>query len=87
MASYLIATEPVKTWAAFRTHLPPSSTYHDLNSTNELCFTSGWGVLVEGGDSPQYCQYVQVPTVTNTDCQNDYQNGGTHFYTSTDNFY
>ena len=53
--------------------LPPLTSYLDPSSTEELCFTSGWGYLKENGNSPQLCQHVQVPTITNEDCSNDYQ--------------
>ena len=80
--------------------LPPSTAYLDLTSTEEQCFTSGWGTLVQcefqelkhkfqtmihfllvslffisGGSSPDTCNYVQVPAVTNADCNSAYGGG------------
>merc|ERR1711962_361339 len=39
----------------------PSSSYLDTSSTEEQCFTSGWGTLSSGGSSPNKLQYVKVP--------------------------
>jgi trypsin len=55
--------------------LPPSTAYLDLTSTEEQCFTSGWGTLVQWGSSPDTCNYVQVPAVTNADCNSAYGGG------------
>ena len=74
--------------------LPPSASYLDTSSTEERCFTSGWGTLSPGelfvlsliflqaffnffknylgGSSPETCQYVRVPVITNSDCYSDY---------------
>ena len=30
--------------------LPPSTNYLDINSTEERCFTSGWGATYSGGE-------------------------------------
>jgi len=52
--------------------LPSSSDYLDVNSAEEQCFTSGWGTLTQGGSSPDTCQFVRVPAITNEACNNDY---------------
>ena len=53
--------------------LPPSSTYLNPSSTEEFCFTSGWGVT-ETGLSPDLCHYAQVPTIKDSDCSKKYEN-------------
>jgi len=55
--------------------LPSSSTYLDVSSTEERCFTSGWGTLSSGGSSTDTCQYVRVPAITNAACNADYGAG------------
>jgi len=52
--------------------LPSSATYLDVSSAEEQCFTSGWGSLSSGGSSPNKCQFVRVPAITNAACNNDY---------------
>merc|ERR1712156_1138736 len=52
--------------------LPTSSDYLDVSSTEERCFTSGWGTLSSGGSSTDTCQYVRVPAITNAACNADY---------------
>merc|ERR1719266_1273912 len=52
--------------------LPSSATYLDISSSEEQCFTSGWGSLSSGGSSPNTCQFVRVPAITNAACNNDY---------------
>jgi len=53
--------------------LPPSNTYLGLGSTEEQCFTSGWGVLQPGDFStPDMLQFVQVPAISNAACNNAY---------------
>merc|ERR1739848_319977 len=52
--------------------LPSSATYLDVSSAEEQCFTSGWGSLSSGGSSPNTCQFVRVPAITNAACNNDY---------------
>jgi len=52
--------------------LPSSSTYLGVSSTEEQCFTSGWGTLSSGGSSPNTLQYVRVPAITNEACNDDY---------------
>merc|ERR1711892_318961 len=52
--------------------LPSSATYLDVSSAEEQCFTSGWGTLSSSGSSPEICQYVRVPAITNAACNNDY---------------
>jgi len=51
--------------------LPPSN-YLQENSTESICFTSGWGLLKEGGNLADKLQFVRVPTVTQTDCKDAY---------------
>ena len=53
--------------------LPPSRTYLNHSSTEQHCFTSGWGNLEYNGESPQECHYVGMPTITNSDCSNSYE--------------
>ena len=36
------------------------------------CIVSGWGTLTEGGSSSNVLQYVNVPTVTDAHCREDY---------------
>merc|ERR1711963_1230214 len=52
--------------------LPSSTSYLDVSSTEESCFTSGWGTLSSGGSSTDTLQYVQVPAITNSQCNNAY---------------
>jgi trypsin len=52
--------------------LPSSSTYLDVSSTEDRCFTSGWGTLSQGGSSTNTLQYVRVPAITNAECNEDY---------------
>merc|ERR1712038_471074 len=55
--------------------LPTSTEYLDVSSTEERCFTSGWGTLSSGGSSTNTCQYVRVPAITNAACNSDYGAG------------
>merc|ERR1719273_2797508 len=52
--------------------LPTSSDYLDVSSTEERCFTSGWGTLSSGGSATDTCQYVRVPAITNAACNSAY---------------
>merc|ERR1712156_286512 len=52
--------------------LSTSSDYLDVSSTEEECFTSGWGTLSSGGFSTDICQFVRVPAITNAECNADY---------------
>merc|ERR1712051_535867 len=52
--------------------LPSSAAYLDVSSTEERCFTSGWGTLSSGGSTPEGLKYVRVPAITNAACNNDY---------------
>merc|ERR1711963_861782 len=52
--------------------LPSSTSYLDVSSTEESCYTSGWGTLSSGGSSTDTLQYVQVPAITNDQCNNAY---------------
>merc|ERR1712051_570902 len=52
--------------------LPSSAAYLDTSSTEERCFTSGWGTLSPGGSTPEGLKYVRVPAITNAACNNDY---------------
>merc|ERR1712127_382173 len=52
--------------------LPSSAAYLDVSSTEERCFTSGWGTLSSGGSTPEGLKFVRVPAITNTACNNDY---------------
>merc|ERR1712088_125766 len=52
--------------------LPPSAAYLDVNSSEERCFTSGWGTLSSGGSTPEGLKFVRVPAITNAACNNDY---------------
>jgi len=52
--------------------LPSSAAYLGVSSTEERCFTSGWGTLSAGGSTPETLKYVRVPAITNTACNNDY---------------
>merc|ERR1711962_987664 len=58
--------------------LPSSSDYLGVSSTEERCFTSGWGTLSSGGSATNDLQYVRVPAITNNQCNAAYgvdQNG------------
>merc|ERR1712083_873402 len=55
--------------------LPTSTEYLDVSSTEERCFTSGWGTLSSGGSSTNTCQFVRVPAITNAACNSDYGAG------------
>merc|ERR1711962_1258223 len=52
--------------------LPSSSDYLGVSSTEERCFTSGWGTLSSGGSSTDTLQYVRVPAITNDQCNEAY---------------
>merc|ERR1712172_250672 len=52
--------------------LPSSAAYLDVSSTEERCFTSGWGTLSPGGSTPEGLKFVRVPAITNAACNNDY---------------
>merc|ERR1711934_403825 len=52
--------------------LPSSAAYLDTSSTEERCFTSGWGTLSSGGSTPEGLKFVRVPAITNAACNNDY---------------
>merc|ERR1739846_242030 len=52
--------------------LPSSAAYLDTSSTEERCFTSGWGTLSPGGSTPEGLKFVRVPAITNAACNNDY---------------
>merc|ERR1712127_159197 len=52
--------------------LPSSAAYLDVSSTEERCFTSGWGTLSSGGSTPEGLKFVRVPAITNAACNNDY---------------
>merc|ERR1712113_218903 len=52
--------------------LPSSADYLDVSSTEERCFTSGWGTLKSGGSSTDDLQYVRVPAITNDQCNAAY---------------
>jgi len=53
----------------------PEADYLDISSTEEACFTSGWGTLASGGQSTNKLQWVRVPAITNADCDSDYGGG------------
>lgn len=44
--------------------------------TGKMAFVTGWGKLTHGGDVPNILQEVQVPIVTNGDCQKMYLYAG-----------
>merc|ERR1712200_259966 len=48
---------------------------HAPDATGQTCFVSGWGTLESGGSSPSELQWVAVPTVTNEQCSQAYNNG------------
>merc|ERR1719361_914324 len=50
----------------------PSASYLPANSTEDRCFTSGWGTLSSGGSATDNLQYVRVPAVTNSACNSQY---------------
>jgi len=52
--------------------LPSSASYLGVSSTEERCFTSGWGTLSSGGSSTNNLMYVRVPAITNAQCNNAY---------------
>merc|ERR1719491_801115 len=52
--------------------LPSSAAYLGVSSSEERCFTSGWGTLSSGGSTPEDLKYVRVPAITNADCNSDY---------------
>jgi len=52
--------------------LPSSAAYLGVSSTEERCFTSGWGTLASGGSTPEGLKYVRVPAITNAACNNAY---------------
>merc|ERR1719242_2667750 len=50
----------------------PSASYLPADSTEDRCFTSGWGTLSSGGSATDNLQYVRVPAVTNSACNAAY---------------
>merc|ERR1719367_1357066 len=52
--------------------LPSSTSYLSTSSTEERCFTSGWGTLSSGGSSTNTLQWVRVPAITNAACNAQY---------------
>merc|ERR1711874_931873 len=52
--------------------LPSSTSYLSTSSTEERCFTSGWGTLSSGGSATNNLQYVRVPAITNAQCNAAY---------------
>jgi len=53
--------------------LPETSNFLLGDATESNCFTSGWGrTSTQTGNSPETCQYVQVPSVTNSECAEAY---------------
>merc|ERR1712008_215831 len=52
--------------------LPSSAAYLGVSSSEERCFTSGWGTLSSGGSTPETLKYVRVPAISNTACNSDY---------------
>ena len=51
--------------------LPPS-TYNDAFLGGKTLTVSGWGALSEGGGSPSVLHSVDVPAMTNAQCDNNY---------------
>merc|ERR1712088_1083019 len=58
--------------------LPLSSAYLDVSSSEERCFTSGWGTLSSGGSTPEGLKFVRVPAITNAACNNNYGGKAVH---------
>merc|ERR1712038_1230529 len=52
--------------------LPSSTSYLSTSSTEDRCFTSGWGTLSSGGSSTNTLQWVRVPAITNAACNAQY---------------
>jgi len=52
--------------------LPSSASYLSTSSTEERCFTSGWGTLSSGGSATNTLQWVRVPAITNAACNAQY---------------
>merc|ERR1712223_706377 len=58
--------------------LPSSSDYLDINSNNDKCWTSGWGLLnanwidYDYGPAPEVCQYVKLNAISNSECSDFY---------------
>merc|ERR1712073_233501 len=52
--------------------LPSSTSYLSTSSTEERCFTSGWGTLSSGGSATNTLQWVRVPAITNAACNAQY---------------
>merc|ERR1711962_1649639 len=48
---------------------------HAPDASGQTCFVSGWGTLESGGSTPSDLQWVAVPTVTNEECSQSYNNG------------
>ena len=70
--SILHLQTPVQTGArAVPACLPPSSFSGDFLSGKTLT-VSGWGALSEGGRSPTVLHSVDVPGMSNSECQNYY---------------
>ena len=44
-----------------------------VSSAGTMAAVSGWGTLSSGGSSPDRLQYVEVPVVTNAECQDAYR--------------
>jgi len=52
--------------------LPSSSDYLSTSSTEQECYTSGWGTTSSGGSSPTNLRYVNAPAITNAQCNSAY---------------
>ncbi|GBL77171.1 Serine proteinase stubble [Araneus ventricosus] len=46
--------------------------------TGKMAFVTGWGKLTAGGDVPNILQEVQVPIVSNGECQRMFYQAGHH---------
>ena len=43
-----------------------------FSPVKQVCYTSGWGTLSSGGSAPDILQWVDVPIITNDDCDAAY---------------
>jgi len=44
-------------------------------SVGKTVYVAGWGALSEGGSSPNTLQYLSLPVISNSECDNNYGSG------------
>ncbi|XP_023306032.2 trypsin zeta-like [Lucilia cuprina] len=57
----------------------PIELIDDEPTAGTMTTITGWGALVEGGDSPSFLQEVKIPVVSLDECNEDYLGGITEY--------